>query len=54
VKAGGKESNRLAKIYDYIGKRREMEDSNSVTYSSLQKRSGETAQLVVTNKGMND
>jgi hypothetical protein len=30
MKAGGKQSNRLAEILDYIGKRREMEDSNSV------------------------
>jgi hypothetical protein len=30
VKAGGKHSNRLAEISDYIGNRREMEDRKSV------------------------
>jgi hypothetical protein len=30
MKAGGKQSSRLADISDYIGNSREMEDSNSV------------------------
>jgi hypothetical protein len=30
VKAGGKQRNRLAKMSDYVGNRREIEESNSV------------------------
>jgi hypothetical protein len=30
MKAGGKHSNRIARISDYIGNRREMEELNSV------------------------
>jgi hypothetical protein len=35
VKAGGKQNSRLAEISDYIGSRREMEDSKSVPVGSL-------------------
>jgi hypothetical protein len=35
MKAGGKQSNRLAGISDYVGSRMEMEDSKSVPIGSL-------------------